>query len=558
MGNNKLMADINDFGDIKAGFQYISEVLDSMRAQNAMNAGNADKVLVNINKTLESLSNEENSDLIKVFLSELKKSLEERHNFVSSKFTEIEDSFKAIVEKTENQLKGSEIREVFDIIANNLNVFSKDFSSQKELITEIGLKLEELKEDDSQKRDILRNIAVLKVELEKFSNGFESIILNLNNNFKETAQVLTQLDSHEELSGLKKDIDNVFLSSNAILSTLQVIDRKNRELEEVITHVVTKEDFNLEREQVAKLITQNIQIADYISTLPKQNQVETLTEKVDTAVGVINALKNMLNDTGKQNQKLLTAQLDNLESKILNISTEEEFIGFRKELAEFSQEVIQSTNLMRSDLEDTKTELKDLMAFLSSMNIKDSFETFANLSKVTEKNIKENASEHSTTLIKEIEKNKNLLKTDIAQSTSTVSDKIELAKTEIAEGSKSNLSTILEHLQSVISNVFSVKNALHVENIEIAEAVDTKLDDLKESLVASNNFIVQNSQENLTNIISNVEKVFQEITTVKENLTESSSTNIKNLGGGFSQLSKKIGELKEELNQNSQESFANI
>lgn len=552
------MADTNNFEDIKAGFGYITEILDSMRAQNAMNAGNADKVLVNINKTLESLSNEENSDLIKVFLSELKKSLEERHNFVASKFTEIEDSFKVIVEKTENQLKGSEIKEVFDIIATNLNVFSKDFSSQKDLITEIGLKLEELKEDDSQKRDILRNIAVLKVELEKFSNGFESIILNLNNNFKETAQVLAQLDSHEELSGLKKDIDNVYLSSNAILSTLQVIDRKNRELEEVITHVVTKEDFNLEREQVAKLITQNIQIADYIATLPKQSQVEALSERVDTAVGVINALKNMLNDTGKQNQKLLTAQLDNLESKILNISTEEEFIGFRKELAEFSQEVIQSTNLMRSDLDDTKTELKDLMAFLSSMNIKESFETFANLSKVTEKNIKENISEHSANLVKELEKNKNITKADVAQSTSTVSEKIELAKMEIAEGSKSNLSTILEHLQSVISNVFSVKNALHVENIEIAEAVDTKLNDLKESLVASNNFIVQNSQDNLENIVSNVEKVFQEITTVKENLSESSSTNIKNLGGGFSQISKKIEELKEELNQNSQESFANI
>lgn len=552
------MADTNNFEDIKAGFGYITEILDSMRAQNAMNAGNADKVLVNINKTLESLSNEENSDLIKVFLSELKKSLEERHNFVASKFTEIEDSFKVIVEKTENQLKGSEIKEVFDIIATNLNVFSKDFSSQKDLITEIGLKLEELKEDDSQKRDILRNIAVLKVELEKFSNGFESIILNLNNNFKETAQVLAQLDSHEELSGLKKDIDNVYLSSNAILSTLQVIDRKNRELEEVITHVVTKEDFNLEREQVAKLITQNIQIADYIATLPKQSQVEALSERVDTAVGVINALKNMLNDTGKQNQKLLTAQLDNLESKILNISTEEEFIGFRKELAEFSQEVIQSTNLMRSDLDDTKTELKDLMAFLSSMNIKESFETFANLSKVTEKNIKENISEHSANLVKEMEKNKNITKADVAQSTSTVSEKIELAKMEIAEGSKSNLSTILEHLQSVISNVFSVKNALHVENIEIAEAVDTKLNDLKESLVASNNFIVQNSQDNLENIVSKVEKVFQEITTVKENLSESSSTNIKNLGGGFSQISKKIEELKEELNQNSQESFANI
>ena len=558
MGNYKLMADMNDFGDIKENFEHITDVLDSMRAQNAMSAGSTDKVLANINKSLETLANEENSDLIKVFLAELKRSLEERHNFVSSKFSEIEDSFKVIVDKTENQLQASEIKEVFDIIATNLNVFSKDFSSQKDLITQINLKIEELKEDDSQKRDILRNIAVLKVELEKFSNGFESIILNLNNNFRETAQALIKLDSSESLDGIKKDIENVFLSSNAILSTLQVIDRKNRELEEIITHVVTKEDFNLEREQVAKLITQNIQITDYISTLPKQNQVETLSEKVDTAVGVINAMKNMLNETGKQNQKLLTAQLDNLESKILNISTEEEFIGFRKELSDFSQEIIQSTNLMRGDLAETNTELKDLCTFLGSMDIKASFESFASLTKVTENNIKESISGLSGTVSKEIEKNKNLTKIDVAESTSKVNEKIELTKKELAEVSKSNLATILEHLQSVVSNVFSVKNALHVENLEIAEATDAKLVELKENLVASNNFIIQNSRENLENIVSSVEKVYQEITSVQENLTESSSSHTKNLGSGFSQLSKKIGELKEELNQNSQESFANI
>lgn len=552
------MADMNNFGDIKESFEHINEVLDSMRAQNAMNANNSDKVLLNINKSLEELANEENSDLIKVYLAELKRSLEERHNFVSSKFSEIEDSFKTIVQKTENQLQASEIKEVFEIIATNLNNFSTDFSSQKDIISDISLKIEELKQDDSQKKDILRNIAVLKVELEKFSNGFESIILNLNNNFKETAQVLTKLDSSEALDGIKKDIDNVFLSSNAILSTLQVIDRKNRELEEVITHVVTREDFELEREQIAKLITQNIQISDYISSLPKQNQVENLTEKVDTAVGVINALKNMLNDTGKQNQQLLTAQLENLESKILNISSEEEFIGFRKELADFAKEITQSTNLMRADLDDTNAELKALVSFLSAMDIKASFENFAGLSKISETNVKESVSLATETISKEIEKNKSLTALDIAQSTSSVVEKIELTKKELAEGSKANQSGILEHLQSVISNIFSVKNALHIENAENAEAIDTKLEDLKENLVASNNYLVQHSDENLENIISNVEKVFQEINEVKEGLSESSSIQTQNLSSGFSHISKKIGEIKEELNQNSQDNFASL
>ena len=552
------MAEMNNLEDIKESFDYITSVLDSMRVQNVMNTEGMDKVLLNINTRLESLSNEENSDLIKVFLAELKRSLEERHNFVSSKFSEIETSFKELVENSENQIQKHEIKEVFEIIATNLNVFSKDFSTQKDLISEVSLKIEELQKDDSPKREILRNISVLKVELEKFSNGFESIIINLNDKFKDLSQILANADPGEALGNIKKDIENIFLSSNAVLSTLQVIDRKNRELEDIITNVVTKDDFNLEREQVAKLITQNIQITDYMNALPTNTQLENLTERIDTTVGVINALKNIINETGKQNQQMLSAQLDNLESKILNISTEDEFIGFRKELSEFAQEVIQSTNLMRADLVETNSGLKDLVSFLADVDIKNTFETFANLTKVSENNLKESIVGISADIAKEIEKNKNLTKSDINQGISNVNEKIESVKNELSEGSKSNLSNILEHIQSVINNIFSVKNALHIENMETAEAIDEKLEGLKEDLIASNNFIVQNSQENLENIVSNVEKVFHEIVSVKENLDETSSQSFKNIGSGFSQISKRIGEIKEELNQNSHENFSNI
>lgn len=552
------MAEMNDFGDIKESFDYITEAIDSMRAQNAMNAGNTDKILANINSRLEALANEESADLMKVFLTELKRSLEERHNFVSAKFSEIENSFKEIIEKTQNQLQAHEIRELFEIIASNLNVFSSDFSSQRDLISKIGLQIEELKQDDSQAREILKNISTLKIELEKVSNGFESVVLNLNSNFKELSQTLVKLDTSEEVAAVKKDIENVFLSVNAILSTLQVIDRKNRELEEVINHVVTKEDFNVEREQVAKLITQNIQLTDYISTLPTQNNFENLTEKIDTSIGVINALKNMLTETGKQNQQMLTAQLDNLEAKILNISSEDEFIGFRKELNDFAQEIIQSTNLMRTDIADTNADLKDLLTFLGSMDIKNSFMNFASLNKESENNIIENASKLSDNISKEIERNRKLTKVDIDGGLSGVHEKIDSTKQEITENSKSNMASILEHIQAVINNIFSVKNALHIDNLESVEAIDAKFQDLKEEITTSNNFIVQNAHDNMENVVSNVDKVSQEVFSVKEDINEKISLNSKKLAGSFTEISIKIEEIKNELNQSSQENFANL
>lgn len=552
------MAEMNDFEGIQESFAYIAEALDSIRAQNAMNLGNMDKVLVNINSQLDEVAKDSSSDLLKVFVAELKRSLDERHDFVASKFGEIEKSFQNIIQTTEKQLTGSEIKELFEIIASNLNTFSKDFSSQQKAISEVGLKIEELQNDESQKKEILKNISALKQEVEKYGNGFESIILNLNTNFTDLAEVLKTLDTSEVLANIKKDIENVFLSSNAILSTQQVIDHKNRELEATINTFVTKDDFNVEREQVAKLIAQNLELTKYIHDLPTHDQFDELTEKIDTSIGVINALKNMLTETGKQNQKMLTAQLDNLEKKILNISTEEEFIGFRKELSEFAKQVMDNTNLIRADLADTNSAVKNLYDFLNEVDIKNSFVNFTQISQTSEDNIKEAVSDFSKSVLSEVAKTRNVSKADIENSISKVSSDIEQAKTAIQDSSKSNLTTIVEHIQSIVNNIFSIKNDIKIENAENLDVIDEKLQDIKDEVVNTSNFVVQNAQDNLENLVSNIEKISAEVSAVKNKFDDSSLENGQNIVAGFEEITRKIEDSRMDINNHSREGFAFI
>lgn len=558
MGKEKFMAENNNLGVLQEKIEHISDVLDSLRSQGSLNSDVIEKILTNISLKLEAVSSEESADLIKVFVSELKKNLEDKHSFISSKFEEIETSFENLAKSSDEVVKVDEMRQIFDIIAMNLGTFSTEVNSQKELLSDLVNQVDEFKKDDSDKKDILKNISVLKVELEKFNNGFQSIILNLNDNFKQVSQEIINIDQTEALSAVKKDIENIFLSSTAVLSALQVIDKKTVEFEEFINSLITKEDFQLEREQIAKLIEQNSQMIEYVDKLPVQKQMQELHESVVSTVGVINALKTVLSDTNKQNHDLLTAQLDSLEKKILNISTEEEFIGFRKELQEFAQEVIQSTNLMRADLADTNLELQNLAKFLSSMEIKETFETFANLTKVSEKNVKDSINKASSELSKEIEQSSNFTKANLVENVSSIVEKIELAKSEITDNSKSNLTNILEYIQSVINNLFTVKSSLELNSEEKTEAIGEKIEELKENVAATGNYIVQNSKENLDNIIANVDKVFNEVELVKDSLGETSIAQTKNFGNGINEISRKIKEIKEELNQNSQENFANI
>jgi len=552
------MAEINDLGDIQNGVEHISEVLDSMRAQNAMNAGDMDKVLANINSRLETLSNDENSDLIKVFLTELKRSLDERHNFVSSKFGEIENSFKNLVENAGQEIKADELRQLFEIIANNLNGFVGEVDAQKGLLNELNLKIEDLKQDDSGKKDILKNISVLKVEIEKFNNGFESIIVNLNDNFKDVSDAFLKIDPTGVLDSVKKDIENIFLSSNAVLSALQVIDRKNRDLEEVLNHLVTKEDFVLERDQVANLISQNIQLTDYISKLPTQDLVDSLGQKVDTAIGVINALKNVLNETSDQNQKMLVAQLDNLETKILNISSEEEFVGFKKELSNFAQEIIQSTNLMRADLMNTNSELQGLVSFLNAVDIKNTLEHFSGLAQIAEENIKVNLNELSEKFLNETEQTRSIVANNVKDNLQNVEQKIDSVERSIVDNSKNNFTNILENIQSVLANIFAMKNEIKVDNLENSENLGTKLQELQEGVLASKDAIVGNSQENLANLLEGIQTLSEQLEAAKDSVNNGSEINVEKIISTVEKLSSDLSSVKQVLSQSSRENLENI
>lgn len=80
------MAEINNFSEITENFDTIKTLLNSIRAQGILNTSDVDKLLAGINSKLEKINTEEDIDLIKIFLSELKQNLDERHNVLISKF----------------------------------------------------------------------------------------------------------------------------------------------------------------------------------------------------------------------------------------------------------------------------------------------------------------------------------------------------------------------------------------------------------------------------------------------------------------------------------------
>src|SRR5574344_2283390 len=159
--------------------------------------------------------------------------------------------------------------------------------------------------------------------------------------------------------------------------------------------------------------------------LADKSTLVTMSQKIDTAVGIINALKNVMSEKSTQNQQMLTAQLEKLESTASEIVSEDDFSKFRAELLRVVEGGIQSSNLVRAELLDTNAELKNLFNFLNSFEIKSNFQQLSNVVKTSEENVKESVREISEKISQTSEQYKTLITTDINNNVSAVSDKIE-------------------------------------------------------------------------------------------------------------------------------------
>ena len=203
VGRNNIMTDANNFIEITQNFDTIKTLLNSIRAQGILNTSDVDKILTGINSKLEKINTEEDIDLIKIFLSELKQNLEERHNILISKFGAIESLFSNLLKNSSEVMKSTEAKNLFDIVATNLSVFSREIVAQKETLNDAINRIDVMRSDDSDKKEIIKNINSLKNDLERLNNGFDSTIVNINENFKTLTKALEGLDNTETFNNFR-------------------------------------------------------------------------------------------------------------------------------------------------------------------------------------------------------------------------------------------------------------------------------------------------------------------------------------------------------------------
>lgn len=529
------MADFN-VERLTEKLSQLGEILDGIRAQNALNMGETNKTLGSVTEKLmklDDLSTDECSSLITELIGELKKNLDDKYSLLNIKFTEIESQFKNLVRLNESNIEQNQIKDLFDIISTNLNVFSKQVMSQGDILNEITLRIESLRLESSQTREFAKSMSQIKTDIEKFNNGFESIIINVNSSFEKVTDELKK----QSIDVLQDKVEDMKMTMNAVISTVQIFDQKNKYLEQLLNSITTKEDIAQAKETMYAIIEQNKDLAESVNNLASVSDYDGLVSQLTDSKALIEVANDRLVD-----------ELTKLESAIRNILSEEDFDEFKKDLNKLIYEVIESTNVVRGEVLGTTSEIRNLITVMNSLDFKTIFNKVLNNLTNLESNIKTTIYEVINKINQESENLNTRLSADLGGKIDILNDNI----TKIPGYTTEKLEISLNDLSNKMSMIHSdVREA----NNLYTDSFSAKYDVLADKLNTTNIALDTISSLGISSLKFNIEDLGQKIEQSKDFLTEAAQDNYNELLDKMKTLAKGIELLDDKVSKPNNEAI---
>ena len=514
--------------------ELIIDMLREMKRANNTNSESFDKLLANIGSKLDVIDkNSTSSTLLKAYFGEIAKSVDDKYTTTLNKFSDIEKALKAIFQDQNEHVKNKNIKELFDSFTSSMNNFYTEARQQKVLLSSIETKLAEISNDESDKNDILRTITLLRNDFENLNHGYKSIIDNVNSDLKSILTNLIKSDRTTINSQIKEQVDVLYKATNDIISYLNSIDKRDANLEILLSNVVTNESLKLTQGAIDSIIQKSEEISEKITHLADKPDIEglqtaasiinqkldeTVTKELFTKISTTtedlvtstDEIKKTLADVTQNIETLpnteklessildLYSKLESLSEDIDNANVSENITDIEKKLEEFNSELTVIKNII-SDLNEIVT--SKVMNAINDISFDEEFSDIRN---------------HVSNMISELPQKEdiNRLLANEEKNQSAVEDLIK--NTDLLVDRLDNLPTH-EDMATLNSNQLSlVENLQEVATKDDFEQLASKSDDIEE-MIDSLNF--DDEFKSIYGKTSNIEDWLKE-SKIKENAQE--------------------------------------
>ena len=459
----------------------IAEILNSMRVENENNVENFEKVLTDISAKLELMAGDsEDADLIKVYLTELKGLVEDKSVDTNTRFADIEKILHNVLLCQDDVAKTSELKDLFHVFSAAFDNFTSNFVNQKDFLENLSLKLENVENKVFDKDELASLIAGLNQDLVAVNNDIEKSFVSIDEKF---AEVIKKLDSFD------------------------------------IT------------EQVNSINSKILNISEEINLIPSKISFASLEDKISYSQSVLNSLRELIIETSEQENAIISERFEKLEKSFESIVTDSDFTGFRTNLADFVQKIIDNSTVLNTKLSYTTERIEHILTTIENLDNSEEFDKVLNT-------VNQNAGENLDRILADIEN----LKTRISE--------------EIGSNSKTYFDDLSIKIANIISEISDVKSNLEekCDNVseDISQNVSTAFASTKISMenviVAMNNLndmLKEQSEKNAETILANIDELNGKVDEFSTDIVDELRSSFSDIKTGFSSdIASNISDLK--------------
>ena len=478
----------------------IAEILNTMRVENEHNVENFEKVLTGISAKLELMaSDSEATDLIKVYLAELKNLVDDKHNVTSLKFDELNNSLNEIADKQDDLAKTSELRDLFHVFSSTFDNLASDFVAQKAIFDDFNSKLTDLSNKTFEKEELASLIVGITSDLTSIGGDVKKAFTNLQDLLVSLVEKVDNLNMQEQVGLINNNVEALTDLVESVPSKIS-FDEIIAEIDGLRAQFGSElKDFAFSQkdgiERIAKNLTvlsDSIKVLQDISEHTSQDIFGKISEEI--ASGQSEISENISSNT--------KAAFDDLSIALANLISEVNDVKF--DLVQKNDTVAENVSTAFASV---KLSLENILTAIGALN----------------KNLVNNSDKSAETILANVD--------ELCGKIDELKDVGNTQTDSVAEISL-NIADFREHVDEVVANlkeyIAEYNNASEASNLTLNNEYSEKLLGLENALTEAS-AVYENNLDNLQEKLSEFAQNLETVSSTTEEKVSSSLDEIKEI-----------------------------
>lgn len=470
-------------------------LLKEIRRANTSNIEGFDRLIDSINNKIELMGdNKDSAKLLKTYLEDLTKAVNEKYSITVDKFSIIENALNSLFENLDEHAKTKNIQKAYNTFNKNISDFYNQVNLQKEIIEKINYSLAAI---NYKKEDIIDASVLLKNNIEELNRVYKNITNSLSSNLKSILTIISESDNKKDKTNAKKQSEIINQSLSEIIESLTKIDERNNNLENLLNNIATNESLKISQGVIDLILEKSENILQKISSLASKKDIEELQNSYD---------EDKTSDISKEDfakitlkAEALVNQTDEIKQKLSKITKDVEALSDTKEFESSLQNLFKkfenlSNDITKSNISDNifdiqskidgvKNELSTVKNIISDINDVVVSKVITTIKNISFANESYDIKQHVTKMLSQLPQKEDIEKiinnseinqelvNSLMQKTDIINERLDnIATLQDIEAIKENQSTIAENFQD-LANKTDIDN-LASKTDEIENMID--------------------------------------------------------------------------------------